>query len=91
MATQEKLLDVPIGEAQRQAEVYAAMEWEIKEKQEKLKAQALRVIDVMRDTEQVVLQFADEFGVRHRFEVVDSDIKLKHTRKGEPDKTEPEE
>ena len=83
MATQEKLLDVEVTAAQREAERYSDLEFEIKHKQEILKTQAEKVMQAMSKANQRVLTYADTYGIRHRFEIVDSDIKLKHKKIGE--------
>ena len=85
MDTQPKLLDVEITEAQREAERYSDLEFEIKSKQEILKTQAEKVMQAMAKAEQRVLAFTDEYNVRHRFEIVDGEIKLKHKKIGEPE------
>ena len=81
---QEKLLDVPVTEAQNLAERYADMAYEIRQKQEKLKAHAEQVIEAMDSIGQRKLTFVDTYGVRHTFEVVHAPEKLKYTRTGEP-------
>lgn len=84
MADQEKLLDVPVTDAQREAERYADMAYEIKQKQEKLKSQAENVIAAMELINQRRMSWRDDYGVRHTFEVVMSPEKLKYSRAGEP-------
>lgn len=81
MPVQEKLLDVPISQAQVQAETFAVMNAFIKLKQEELETQGALVLEKMKDSGQRLLTFKDEWGVAHRFEVLDVDEKLKYTKK----------
>jgi hypothetical protein len=80
METQGKLLDVPISQAQSEAEHYAEMAAFIRQKQEELKAQADIVIKAMEESEQRKLSFVDTYGVRHTFEFVEAHEKLKYTK-----------
>lgn len=79
---QERLLDVPVSEAQHEAEHYATMAAFVRQKQEELKAQAEIVCEKLELIGRRKLSFRDEFGVRHTFEVVSSPEKLKYTKKG---------
>lgn len=81
---QDKLLDVPVTQAQQEAERYAEMSYEIKQKQEKLKSQAEQVIGAMEMIGQKRMSWRDDYGVRHTFEVVSAPEKLKYSRAGEP-------
>jgi hypothetical protein len=83
METQEKLIDVPISEAQQAAEHYADMAAIVRQKQEELKAQAELVVEKMELISQRKLSFLDTYGVRHIFEVILSAEKLKYTKIGE--------
>jgi hypothetical protein len=82
MATQEKLLDVPVSQAQSEAEHYADMAAFARQKAEELKAQAEIVVAKMDAIGQQKLSFLDAYGVRHNFEVVSGVEKLKYTKKG---------
>lgn len=83
MPSQEKLIDVPVSNAQREAEHYADMAAFVRQKTEEMKAQAELVIEKMDATGQRKLSFKDEYGVRHHFEVVETAERLKYSKQGE--------
>ena len=83
MAEQQKLVDVPVSDAQREAERYSELAFDVKSRQERLKAQGEQVIEAMEMIGQRKMSFKDGYGVRHTFEIVNTPEKLKYTKKGE--------
>ena len=80
MQTQEKLLDVPVSAAQQEAERYADLAAQVREKAEVLKNIAVIVVQEMKASGQRLLTFKDQYGVTHRFEVVDTAERLKYLK-----------
>lgn len=80
---QGKLLEVPRSEASREADRYAEIQADIESKKDMLIAQAEKVVQAMKKSSQRVLSYTDEYGFKHTFTVIDTQEKLRHTKRME--------
>lgn len=78
---QQKLVDVPVSEAQREAEIFSTMAAFVRLKQDELDSQGSLVLGKMKSVGQTRLSFKDQYNVTHVFEVVDVGERLKYSKR----------
>jgi hypothetical protein len=81
--TQEKLLDVDRSEAARQADVWCDIYADIESKKAALVEQTEKVLQLMRTSKQRTMVITDDLGFQHLFSVVETGLKLRHSRRVE--------
>lgn len=85
VATQERhpALEVTRSDASIEADRYAEIQADIESKTNLLVAQAEKVVQAMKKTGQRVLSYTDEYGFKHTFTIVDTQEKLRHSKRQE--------
>lgn len=81
MSKQEKLLEVPRGQAAIEAERYADMCDDIAAKKDLLLKQGECVVEAMKKSGQKSFAYNDANGYKHVFAIVEGIVKLKHSKR----------
>jgi len=81
--TQAPLLEVPRTQAATEADRYADIQNDIEAKKAMLVQQAEKVVQAMKKSGQRVLSYTDEYGFKHTFTVIETQEKLRHTKRSE--------